>query len=91
MILFYQTSQEIYAIGVHKTLSGEDLDKLYWLFGKANRLDTLVLDGFFIGPRKEMVTPWSTNAVEISVNMGIAGVGDGELPPDEPEEPPPEA
>jgi len=74
MILFYQTSQEIYAIGVNKALSGEDLDKLYWLFGKANRLETLVLDGFFVGPRKEMVTPWSTNAVEISLNMGISGI-----------------
>jgi phosphoribosylformylglycinamidine synthase len=74
MILFYQNSQEIYAIGVSRVLSGEDLDKLYWLFGKANRLETLVLDGFFIGPRKEMVTPWSTNAVEITVNMGISGI-----------------
>lgn len=74
MILFYQTSEEIYAIGVNKAMSGEDLDKLYWLFGKANRLETLVLDGFFVGPRKEMVTPWSTNAVEISLNMGITGI-----------------
>jgi phosphoribosylformylglycinamidine synthase len=74
MILFYQTSQEIYAIGVDKALSGEDLDKLYWLFGKANRLETLVLDGFFVGPRKEMITPWSTNAVEITLNMGISGI-----------------
>lgn len=74
MILFYQSSQEIYAIGVNKALSGEDLGKLYWLFGKANRLETLVLDGFFVGPRKEMVTPWSTNAVEITLNMGISGI-----------------
>ena len=74
MILFYQTSQEIYAIGVNRALPGDDLDKLYWLFGQANRLETLVLDGFFVGPRKEMVTPWSTNAVEITVNMGISGI-----------------
>jgi phosphoribosylformylglycinamidine synthase len=74
MILFYQNSEEILAIGVNRSLSGEELDKLYWLFGKANRLDTLVLDGFFVGPRKEMVTPWSTNAVEISINMGITGI-----------------
>ncbi len=32
------------------------------------------IDGFFIGPRKEMVTPWSTNAVEITRNMGIKGI-----------------
>ena len=37
-------------------------------------LEKLVLDGFFIGPRKEMVTPWSTNAVEITLNMGISGI-----------------
>jgi phosphoribosylformylglycinamidine synthase len=74
MILFYQSPEEIYAIGVKNALPGEDLDKLYWLFGKANRLETLVLDGFFVGPRKEMVTPWSTNAVEITLNMGITGI-----------------
>ncbi len=74
MILFYQNTEEIFAIGVNRSLSGEELDKLYWLFGKANRLDTLVLNGFFVGPRKEMVTPWSTNAVEISINMGITGI-----------------
>ncbi len=74
MILFYQNSEEIFAIGVDKVLPLEDLDKLYWLFGKANRLETLILDGFFVGPRKEMVTPWSTNAVEISLNMGISGI-----------------
>jgi len=74
MILFYQAPQEIYTIGVNKALSGEDLDKLYWLFGKANRLETQVLNGFFVGPRKEMITPWSTNAVEITLNMGITGI-----------------
>jgi phosphoribosylformylglycinamidine synthase len=74
MILFYQNSEEIYAVGVFNALSGEDLAKLYWLFGKANRLEALAIDGFFVGPRKEMVTPWSTNAVEIALNMGIVGI-----------------
>jgi len=74
MILFYQSSREIYAVGVSSPLSSEDLDKLYWLFGKANRLEAQLLDGFFVGPRKEMVTPWSTNAVEITLNMGIPGI-----------------
>jgi phosphoribosylformylglycinamidine synthase len=27
-----------------------------------------------VGPRKEMITPWSTNAVEITQNMGIEGI-----------------
>src|SRR5690606_30832661 len=29
---------------------------------------------YFIGPRAAMVTPWSTNAVEITQNMGIVGI-----------------
>ncbi|MDD4645102.1 MAG: AIR synthase-related protein, partial [Bacteroidales bacterium] len=74
MILFYQSSREIYAVGVNSPLSSENLEKLYWLFGKANRLEAQRLDGFFVGPRKEMVTPWSTNAVEITMNMGIPGI-----------------
>ena len=32
------------------------------------------LGGQFVGPRKEMITPWSTNAVEITQNMGISGI-----------------
>ena len=27
-----------------------------------------------MGPRREMITPWSTNAVEITQNMGISGI-----------------
>lgn len=74
MILFYQASSEIFAVGSGQPLQNSDLEKLYWLFGKANRLETTFLDGLFVGPRKEMVTPWSTNAVEITVNMGITGI-----------------
>ena len=33
-----------------------------------------MLAGNYLGPRKEMVTPWSTNAVEITMNMGIKGI-----------------
>jgi phosphoribosylformylglycinamidine synthase len=32
------------------------------------------INGKYIGPRREMITPWSTNAVEISQNMGVAGI-----------------
>ena len=28
----------------------------------------------FVGPRAAMITPWSTNAVEITQNMGISGI-----------------
>ena len=33
-----------------------------------------VLTDFFVGPRAAMITPWSTNAVEITQNMGIEGI-----------------
>ncbi|MDD3812124.1 MAG: phosphoribosylformylglycinamidine synthase, partial [Bacteroidales bacterium] len=89
MIIFYESPEEVFAVGVNKQLSNEDLDKLYWLFGRAERRDVAVLKGYFRGPRKEMVTPWSTNAVDITLNMGITGlerievfrpVSDGEAP-----------
>ena len=89
MIIFYESPEEVFAVGVDKQLSNEDLDKLYWLFGRAERRDVAVLKGYFRGPRKEMVTPWSTNAVDITLNMGITGlerievfrpVSDGEAP-----------
>lgn len=74
MILFYQSPREIFAVGTKHNLQSEDLEKLHWLFGKAELLNQSVMPGLFIGPRKEMVTPWSTNAVEIVANMGISGL-----------------
>ncbi|HKI89914.1 MAG TPA: AIR synthase-related protein, partial [Draconibacterium sp.] len=50
------------------------MEKLIWLFSKAEYLQQDVLEGWFVGPRKEMLTPWSTNAVEITQNMGIQGI-----------------
>ena len=52
----------------------EDTQKLIWLFGGAKPLNENCLDGYFVGPRKEMITPWSTNAVEITQNMGLIGI-----------------
>ena len=44
-----------------------------WLFdGKVINEDCL--QGYFVGPRREMITPWSTNAVEITQNMSLQGV-----------------
>ena len=54
--------------------SEEDIQKLNWLFGDANLVDQDFLSGYFVGPRKEMITPWSTNAVEITQNMGLTGI-----------------
>lgn len=62
------------AVGCYKTLTQTDLEKLTWLFDGARLMSENKLDGFFIGPRREMITPWSTNAVEITQNMGIDGI-----------------
>ncbi len=64
----------VYAVGLHQELSPENKARLSWLFGNAEALDQEQLTEVYIGPRKEMITPWSTNAVEITQNMGIDGV-----------------
>ncbi len=75
MILFFRSkANKIYAVGVAQALENTDIQKLTWLFNTAELLTEKRLDGNFIGPRKEMVTPWSTNAVEITQTMGIAGI-----------------
>lgn len=55
-------------------LTKENKEKLSWLFGNATIVLNKVIEGVFVGPRKEMITPWSTNAVEITQNMGVEGV-----------------
>lgn len=75
MILFFKTAQEsIIAVQAMKAPSAETNKKLTWLFGQAEFINKNKLSGYFIGPRREMITPWSTNAVEIVSNMGIQGV-----------------
>lgn len=75
MVLFFRTpAQHIYAVGHTQPFSVADLEKLIWLFGGAQPLAEKQLAGNFLGPRKEMVTPWSTNAVEITQNMGLTGI-----------------
>lgn len=75
MILFYRGQHDIiYAVDASFTLSEDDLTKLVWLFGNAQKIDSASINGRYIGPRKEMISPWSTNAVEITQNMGIPGI-----------------
>jgi len=75
MIQFFDAGQgKIYAVGTSTAISANDLPKLQWLFGNATLKDAQELNGFFVGPRKEMITPWSTNAVEITQNMGVSGI-----------------
>lgn len=75
MIHFFKNKAEKYYLVQHpQPLTKEDIDKLNWLFGEAEKLETDTLEGLFIGPRAAMLTPWSTNAVEIAQNMGIQGI-----------------
>jgi phosphoribosylformylglycinamidine synthase len=75
MILFFESSSKnILAVRTSEKLSKKDIEKLIWLFSKASFSENEIIEGHFVGPRKEMITPWSTNAVEITQNMGIAGI-----------------
>jgi phosphoribosylformylglycinamidine synthase len=75
MILFFKTPiNSIIAIESITSLSDADISKLIWLLGEATPIDGGTLQGYFVGPRKEMITPWSTNAVEITQNMAISGI-----------------
>jgi phosphoribosylformylglycinamidine synthase len=75
MILFYKGQDSKYFAVQLKTEVGKtEKDKLSWLFGNAQAIDKNEIAGFFVGPRREMITPWSTNAVEITQNMGIEGI-----------------
>ncbi len=71
MIVFAQSSDRYFALQTSETLSAEEISRLEWLLN-GNFISAEKLDGFYIGPRKEMITPWSTNAVEIAQNMGIS-------------------
>ncbi len=75
MIVFFQpTANKLYALETKTSLTSSDLHKLRWLFNGADVINNKTIHGYFIGPRREMVTPWSTNAVEITLNMGIGGI-----------------
>lgn len=75
MILFFRANtNKIYTVGSQYPLQISDIQKLIWLFGGATPLTEKATTGYFIGPRKEMITPWSTNAVEITQTMGIHGI-----------------
>ncbi len=74
MILFFRNTSTLFAVQYPNGSATGDIQKLEWLFGGARLVNEQTIAGFFIGPRREMVTPWSTNAVEITQNMGIAGI-----------------
>jgi len=75
MIYFFSNERDtVFAVQLERTLTSSDISKLTWLFGGARLKEDTVLTGYFIGPRATMVTPWSTNAVEITQNMDLHGI-----------------
>ncbi len=75
MIHFFgDIANKVFAVQTRQELSQEDTNKLIWLFGNQPKINAASLDAFFIGPRAAMITPWSTNATEITQNMGISGI-----------------
>ncbi|WP_054851474.1 phosphoribosylformylglycinamidine synthase [Olleya sp. ITB9] len=75
MIHFFgNQNSKVFAVQATKELSTDTISKLTWLFGDQPKIEQASLDAFFVGPRAAMITPWSTNAVEITQNMGIEGI-----------------
>ncbi len=75
MIHFFgAVNSTVFAVQTAQELSQQDTDKLTWLFGNRSKITKASLDVFFVGPRAAMITPWSTNATEITQNMGIMGI-----------------
>lgn len=75
MITFFKKgASTIYAVESDHKFSNDEKERLSWLLGQARSLSSTSVKGTFVGPRKEMITPWSTNAVEITQNMGLKGI-----------------
>jgi phosphoribosylformylglycinamidine synthase len=75
MIHFFgNKNSKVFAVQTTKELTSETTAKLTWLFGNEPKIQASSIDAFFIGPRAAMITPWSTNAVEITQNMGVSDI-----------------
>src|SRR5574344_611134 len=75
MILFFRTpSDSVIATECDHQLNQDEINELCWLYGNAKLENGEKIEGYFVGPRREMITPWSTNAVEITQNMSLRGI-----------------
>lgn len=74
MISFFKSkNNSIIAVEHYSNFNNETIEKLNWLLA-AEIINQEEVSGIFIGPRAEMVSPWSTNAVEITQNMSIEDI-----------------
>ena len=75
MVLFFKDKNElIYAVDSSEALDSKNISKLEWLFVSRFLNYSKISSKKFLGPKKTMVSPWSTNAVEITQNMSINGI-----------------
>jgi phosphoribosylformylglycinamidine synthase len=70
MLQFFKNSTEYFVVQA-TNLNLSAIEKLQWLFKDAELINETKLIGFFKGLRVNMISPWSTNAVEITQNMGF--------------------
>jgi len=75
MISFFtKENNHVFAVESEGILSSEIIKKLEWLFSNSSYIPAKIIKSKYVGPRANMITPWSTNAVEITQNMGINGI-----------------
>ena len=75
MISFFtKDNNHVFAVESEGILSSEIIKKLEWLFSNSSYIHAKIIKSKYIGPRANMITPWSTNAVEITQNMDINGI-----------------
>ncbi|WP_218598655.1 phosphoribosylformylglycinamidine synthase [Polaribacter sp. NJDZ03] len=75
MIHFFgNINSKVFAVQTSEKLTTETIAKLTWLFADQPKIEETTINAFFVGPRAAMITPWSTNAVEITQNMGISDI-----------------
>ena len=71
---FYSSYGSIIATETNHKFNDKELSELNWLYGDSTLIDGETIEGWYVGPRREMITPWSTNAVEITQNMNLEGI-----------------
>ena len=82
MILFFGDSKsKVFAVETSVKLSAENLEKISWALNSPI-INKDIIEEKFIGPKSSMISPWSTNAVEIAkaASKKIGGKGGGGRP-----------
>ncbi len=75
MVHFFSNSpSHFYALAAEREFTADDLTRIIWLLSGARKIEQATIDGPFVGPRKEMLSPWCSNAMDILRNSGVAGI-----------------